>query len=35
MKSGRIPVAGWLVRLYLALPLRPMAGQFLAVARKV
>lgn len=34
MKSGRMPTAGWLVRLYLALPLRPMAGQFLAVAEK-
>jgi SAM-dependent methyltransferase len=34
MKSGRIPIAGWLVRLYLALPFRPLAGQFLAVAEK-
>ncbi|MEX2299996.1 MAG: class I SAM-dependent methyltransferase [Bryobacterales bacterium] len=34
MKSGRIPTAGWLVRLYLSLPFRPMAGQFLAVAEK-
>ena len=34
MKS-RVPTAGWLVRLYLALPYRPMAGQFLAVAEKV
>lgn len=33
MKS-RKPTAGWLVRLYLALPYRPMAGQFLAVAEK-
>jgi SAM-dependent methyltransferase len=33
MKS-RIPTAGWLVRLYLALPYRPMAGQFLAVAER-
>jgi SAM-dependent methyltransferase len=35
MKSGRIPIAGWLVRAYLALPFRPLAGQFLAVAEKV
>jgi hypothetical protein len=34
MKSGRIPTAGWLVRLYLSLPFRPLAGQFLAVAEK-
>jgi SAM-dependent methyltransferase len=34
MKSGRIPTAGWLVPLYLSLPFRPMAGQFLAVAEK-
>ena len=33
MKS-RIPVAAWLVRLYLSLPFRPMAGQFLAIAEK-
>jgi SAM-dependent methyltransferase len=31
MKS-RLPKAGWLVALYLALPWRPLAGQFLAVA---
>ncbi len=33
MKS-RLPVAGWLVRLYLALPFRPLAGQFLCIAEK-
>lgn len=33
MKSG-MPVASWLVRLYLALPWRPFAGQFLIVAEK-
>lgn len=33
MKS-RIPTAEWLVRLYLALPLRVMAGQFLIVAER-
>jgi SAM-dependent methyltransferase len=33
MKS-RLPSAGWLVRLYLALPWRPLAGQFLVVAEK-
>lgn len=33
MKS-RMPVATWLVKLYLALPWRPFAGQFLIVAEK-
>jgi SAM-dependent methyltransferase len=33
MKS-RLPAAEWLVRLYLALPWRPLAGQFLVVAEK-
>ena len=33
MKS-KLPTAEWLVRLYLALPLRPLAGQFLVVAVK-
>ena len=33
MKS-RLPVAEWLVRLYLALPFRPLAGQFLVIAEK-
>jgi SAM-dependent methyltransferase len=33
MKS-RLPTAEWLVRLYLALPFRPFAGQFLVVAEK-
>lgn len=33
MKS-RMPVAEWLIRLYLALPWRPLAGQFLVVAEK-
>ncbi len=33
MKS-RFPVAGWLIRLYLALPFRPFAGQFMLVAEK-
>jgi len=31
MKS-RFPTAEWLVKLYLSLPLRPVAGQFLVVA---
>ena len=31
MKS-KLPRWGWLVRLYLALPFRPLAGQFLVVA---
>jgi SAM-dependent methyltransferase len=33
MKS-RLPKAGWLVGLYLALPYRPLAGQFLLVAER-
>lgn len=33
MKS-RLPTWGWLVRMYLALPWRPMAGQFLVVAER-
>ena len=33
MKS-RLPTAEWLVRMYLALPFRPMAGQFLVIADK-
>jgi len=33
MKS-RLPTSEWLVRLYLALPWRPLAGQFLVVAEK-
>jgi SAM-dependent methyltransferase len=34
MKS-RMPTAEWLVDLYLALPFRPLAGQFMVVAEKV
>jgi SAM-dependent methyltransferase len=33
MKS-RLPVVEWLIRLYLALPWRPLAGQFLVVAER-
>lgn len=33
MKS-RLPTAEWLVKLYLALPFRPLAGQFLVIAEK-
>jgi SAM-dependent methyltransferase len=33
MKS-RLPVSEWLLRLYLALPWRPLAGQFLVVAER-
>jgi len=33
MKS-RFPVALWLIRLYLASPVRPLAGQFLVIAEK-
>ena len=33
MKS-RMPTAGWLIRLYLSLPWRPLAGQFLMVAER-
>lgn len=32
--KGRWPVAQWLVRLYLSLPIRPWAGQFLVIAEK-
>jgi SAM-dependent methyltransferase len=32
--KSRLPVSGWLIRLYLALPWRPFAGQFLIVAEK-
>lgn len=32
--KGRIPVAEWLVRSYLASPFRPFAGQFLIVAER-
>lgn len=31
---GRLPARPWLVRLYLSLPLRPLAGQMLIVCRK-
>lgn len=30
--KSRLPVSGWLIRLYLALPWRPFAGQMLVVA---
>jgi hypothetical protein len=33
MKS-RLPTAEWLVRLYLASPVRPLAGQFMVVAER-
>ena len=33
MKS-RLPTAEWLVRFYLSLPYRPLAGQFLVIAEK-
>ena len=33
MKS-RMPTAGWLVSLYLSLPYRPLAGQFMVVAER-
>lgn len=32
--KSRFPVAEWLIRLYLSLPWRPLAGQFLVVAEK-
>jgi SAM-dependent methyltransferase len=32
--NSRLPTAEWLVRLYLALPFRPLAGQFLVIAEK-
>ncbi len=33
MKS-HLPTAEWIVRLYLSLPVRPLAGQFLVIAEK-
>lgn len=33
MKS-RLPTAEWLIRFYLSLPFRPLAGQFLVIAEK-
>jgi SAM-dependent methyltransferase len=33
MKS-RLPTAEWMIRLYLALPFRPFAGQFMVVAER-
>jgi SAM-dependent methyltransferase len=32
--KSRLPTAAWLVRLYLSLPFRPLAGQFMVVAEK-
>jgi SAM-dependent methyltransferase len=32
--KSRFPTAEWLVRLYLASPVRPLAGQFLVVAQR-
>jgi SAM-dependent methyltransferase len=32
--KSRLPTASWLVRLYLLLPFRPLAGQFLVVAER-
>jgi len=32
--NSRLPTAEWLVRLYLASPVRPLAGQFLVVAER-
>ena len=32
--KGRMPVAPWLIRLYLRSPIRPLAGQMLIVAKK-
>ena len=34
MKSSKLPTAEWMIRLYLSLPWRPLAGQFLVVAEK-
>jgi ubiquinone/menaquinone biosynthesis C-methylase UbiE len=32
--KSRLPVRSWLIRLYLASPIKPMAGQMLVVGRK-
>ena len=34
MRNSRLPIASWLVRAYLASPLKPWAVQMLAVARR-
>jgi SAM-dependent methyltransferase len=34
MRGSRLPIAPWLVRAYLASPIKPFAGQMLVVARK-
>jgi len=34
MKRRRVPVAPWLIRMYLRSPIKPRAGQMLVVARK-
>jgi cyclopropane fatty-acyl-phospholipid synthase-like methyltransferase len=34
MRRSRLPIARWLVRAYLASPIKPMAGQMLVVARR-
>lgn len=34
MRNRRVPAAGWLVRAYLASPVKPRAGQMLVVGRK-
>jgi len=34
MKSSVLPIARWLIRLYLRSPIRPFAGQMLLVAVK-
>jgi SAM-dependent methyltransferase len=34
MRDSRLPINSWLVRAYLASPVKPMAGQMLVVARR-
>jgi SAM-dependent methyltransferase len=34
MRDSRLPINSWLVRAYLASPVKPMAGQMLIVARR-
>lgn len=34
MRNRRVPAAGWLVRAYLASPVKPRAGQMLVIGRK-
>lgn len=34
MRGSRVPISRWLVRAYLASPIKPLAGQMLVIARR-